>query len=163
MVNEAFFNFTVLMNMRSMVQRRLTEAEKSKTHQNKMYTEHSSKLLYSVQFSSSVTQSCPTLCNPMNHSTPGLPVHHQLLESTQTHVHWVGDTIQPSYPLSSPFPHALNLSQHQGHFQWVSSSHQAAEVLELQHHISPSNEYSGLISFRDDWFDLPAVQGTLKI
>ena len=67
----------------------------------------------SVQFSS-VTQSCPTLCDPMNHSTPGLPVHHQLLESTQTHVHCVGDAIQPLHPLSSPFPPALNLSQHQG-------------------------------------------------
>ena len=66
----------------------------------------------SVQFSS-VSQFCPTLCNPMNHSTPGLPVHHQLLESTQTHVHWVGDAIQPSYLLSSPSPPALNLSQHQ--------------------------------------------------
>jgi len=69
----------------------------------------------SVQFSS-VTQSCPTLCNPMNHSTPGLPVHHQLPESTQTHVHRVGDAIQPSHPLSSPSPPAFNLSQHQGLF-----------------------------------------------
>ena len=87
----------------------------------------------SVQFSS-VTQSCPTLCDPMNHSTPG-PVHHQLPETTQTHVHWVGDAIQPSYPLSSPSPPALNLSQHQGLFQWVSSLHQMAKVLEfeLQH------------------------------
>ena len=66
----------------------------------------------SVQFSS-VAQSCPTLCDPMNHSTPGLPVHHQLPESTQTHVHWVSDAIQPSYPLLSPSPPALNLSQHQ--------------------------------------------------
>ena len=70
----------------------------------------------SVQFSS-VTQSCLTLCDPMNHSTPGLPVHHQLLEFTQTHVHRVGDAIQPSHPLSSPSPPALNLSQHQGLFQ----------------------------------------------
>ena len=84
-----------------------------------------------VQFSS-VTQSCPTLCNPMNHSTPGLPVHHQFLESTQTHVHWVGDAIQPSHPLSSPSPPALNLSQHQGLFKWVSSSHQVATGLEFQ-------------------------------
>ena len=74
-----------------------------------------------VQFSP-VTQSCPTLCDPMNPSTPGLPVHHQLPESTQTHVHQVGDAIQPSHPLSSPSPPALNLSQHQGVFQWVSSS-----------------------------------------
>ena len=84
----------------------------------------------SVQFSS-VAQSCPTLCDPMNCSTPGLPVHHQLLEFTQTHVHWVGDAIQPSHPLSSPSP-ALNLSQHQGLFKWVSSSHQVAKVLEFQ-------------------------------
>ena len=88
-------------------------------------------LKYSVQFNS-VTQSCPTLCDPMNCSTPGLPVHHQLLESTQTYVHWVGDAIQPSHPLSSPSPPALNLSQHQGLFKWVSSSHEVAKVLEFQ-------------------------------
>ena len=86
---------------------------------------------FSVPFSS-VAQSCPTPCNSMNHSTPGLPVHHQLLESTHTHVHQVGDTIQPSHPLSSPSPPALNLSQHQGLFQWVSSSHQVAKILEFQ-------------------------------
>ena len=81
---------------------------------------------------SSVTQLCLTLCDPMNHSTPGLPVHHQLPESTQTHVHWVSDAIQPSYPLSSPSPPALNLPQHQGLFKWVSSSNQVAKVLEFQ-------------------------------
>ena len=81
---------------------------------------------------SSVAQSCPTLCHPMNRSTPGLPVHHQLPESTQTHVHRVDDAIQPPNPLSSPSPPALNLSQHQGLFKWVSSSHQAAKVLEFQ-------------------------------
>ena len=90
----------------------------------------------SVQFSwvqsSSVAQSCPTLCDPMNRSTPGLPVHHQLLEFTQTHVHRVGDAIQPSHPLSFPFPPAPNPSQHQGLFKWVSSSHYMAKVLELQ-------------------------------
>ena len=85
----------------------------------------------SVQFSS-VTQSWPTLWDPMDCSMPGLLVHHQLPEFTQTHVHWVGDAIQPSYPLSSPSPPALNLSQHQGLFQWVSSSHQVAKVLEFQ-------------------------------
>ena len=85
----------------------------------------------SVQFSS-VAQSCPTFCNPMNRSMPGLPVHHQLLESIQTHVHWVGDAIQSSHLLSSPSPPALNLSQHQGLFQWVSSLHQVAKVLEFQ-------------------------------
>ena len=79
----------------------------------------------SVQFSS-VVQSCPTLCDPMNRSTPGVPVHYQLLESTQTHVLRVGDTIQPSHPLWSPFPPALNLSEHQGLFKWVSSLHQVA-------------------------------------
>ena len=81
---------------------------------------------------SSVAQLWWTLCDPMNHSTPGLPVHHQLLEFTQTHIHWVGDAIQPSHPLSSPSPPALNLSQHQGLFKWVSSSHQVAQVLEFQ-------------------------------
>ena len=81
---------------------------------------------------SSVTQSCPILYNPMNHSTPALPVHHQLPESTQTHIHWVGDAIQPSHPLSSPSPPALNLSQHQDLFKWVSSLHQMAKVLEFQ-------------------------------
>ena len=98
----------------------------------------------------------------MNHSIPGLPVHHQLPESTQTHVHWVGDVIQPSHPLSSLSPPALNLSQHQGLFQWVSSSQQMDKVLEVCFSISPSNEYSGLISFRMDLLDLLAVQGTLK-
>ena len=90
--------------------------------------------LSSVQFSSvqSVAQSCVTLCNPMNRSTPGLPVHHQLPESTQTHVHWVIDVIQPSHPLSSPSPPALNPFQHQGLFKWVSSSHQVAKELEFQ-------------------------------
>ena len=82
---------------------------------------------------SSVAQLCPTLCNPMDCSTPGFPVHYQLLELAQTHVHWVGDAVQPSHPLLSPSPPAFNLSQHQGLFQWVSSSHQVAKVLELQH------------------------------
>ena len=81
---------------------------------------------------SSVAQSCPTLCDPMNRSTPGLPVHHQLLMSTQTHVHWVSDAIQLSHPLSSPSPPALNLSQHQGLFQWVSSSRQVTKIWEFQ-------------------------------
>ena len=81
---------------------------------------------------SSVTQSCPTLCNPMNRSTPGLPVHHQIPESTQTNVHQVGDAIQSSHPLLSPSPPAPNPSQHQGLLKWVSSSHQVAKVLEFQ-------------------------------
>ena len=77
---------------------------------------------------SSVAQSCSSLRDTMNCSTPGLPVHHQLLQFTQTHVHWVGDAIQPSHPLSSPSPPALNLSQHQGLFKWVSSLHQSIGV-----------------------------------
>ena len=81
---------------------------------------------------SSVTQSCLTLCNPMDCSTPGLPVYHQLPEFTQTHVHWVGDASQLTHPLSSTSPPAFNLSQHQDFFQGVSSSHQVAKVLELQ-------------------------------
>ena len=89
---------------------------------------------------SSVAQSCPTLCDPMNHSTPGLSVCHQLPESTQTHVCWVGDAIQPSHPISSPSPPAHNLSQHQGLFQWVNFSHEVVKVLEFQlQHLVVSN------------------------
>ena len=98
----------------------------------------------------------------MDCSTPGLPIHHQLPEFTHFHVHWVRDVIQLSYPLSSPSPPAFNLSQHQGLFKWVSSSHQVAKVLSFRFNISPSNEHSELISFRMDWLDLLAVQGTLK-
>ena len=87
--------------------------------------------MYSVQFSS-VAQSCLTLCDPMNCTTPGLPVHHQLPGFTQTHVHRVSDAIQPSHPLSSPSPPAPNPSQHQCLFQWVNSSHEVAKVLEFQ-------------------------------
>ena len=86
---------------------------------------------HSVQFSS-VAQSCPTLCDPMNRSTPGLPVHHQLPEFNQTHAHRVGDATQPCHPLSFPSPPAPNPSQHQGLFQWVNSSHEVAKVLEFQ-------------------------------
>ena len=114
----------------------------------------------SLQFSS-VILSCQTPCNPMDCSMPGLPVHHQLLESTQTHVHRVGDAIQPSHSLSSPSP-TFNLSQHQGLFQWVSSSHQVPKYWSCIFNINPSNEYSGLISFRMNWLDLLAVQETLK-
>ena len=84
------------------------------------------------QFSSAQLLSCVWLCNPMNCSMSCFPVHHQLLEFTQTHVHWVGDAIQPSHPLASPSPPAFNLSQHQGLFKWVSSSYQVAKVLEFQ-------------------------------
>ena len=116
-----------------------------------------------VQFSS-VAQSCPTLCNPMNCSTPGLPVHYQLPEFTQTHVHWVSDAIQPSHPLSSPSPHVLNLSQHQGLFKWVSSSHQVAKGLEfqLQHQSFQWTPRTDLLDGLMDWLDLLAAQETLK-
>ena len=114
-----------------------------------------------VQFSS-VAQLCLTLCDPMNCSTPGLPVHHQLPESTQTHVHWVHDAIQPSHPLSSPSPPAFNLSSIRVfsnesvlHIGWP-------KYWSFSFNICPSNEHSGLISFRMDWLDLLAVQGTLK-
>ena len=118
----------------------------------------------SVMFThfSSVTQSCLTLCDPMNRSTPGLPVHHQLPEFTQTHVHRVGDAIQPSHPLSSPFPPAPNppsirvfSNESALHIRWP-------KCWSFSRNISPSNEHPGLISFRMDWFDLLAVQGTLK-
>ena len=99
----------------------------------------------SVQFSS-VAQSCPTLCDPMNCSTPGLPVHHQLPEFIQTHVHRVSDAIQPSHPLSSPFPPAHNPSQHRGLVQWVNSLHEVAKVLEFQlHHQSFQLTLNGLV------------------
>ena len=95
---------------------------------------------------SSVTQSCLILCDPMDCSMPGLPVHHQLPEFIQTHVHWVVDAIQTSHSLLYPSPLAFNLSQHQGLFQWLSSSHQVAKVLEFQLQHRPSSDYSGLIS-----------------
>ena len=91
---------------------------------------HHHSLFSSVQFSL-VAQSCPTLCDHMNRSTPGLPVHHQLPEFTQTHIHRVSDAIQPSHPLSSPSPPASNPSQHQSLFQWVNSSHEVAKVVEF--------------------------------
>ena len=113
----------------------------------------------SVQFSCSV---CLTLCDPMNRSMPGLHVHHQLLEFTQTHGHWVSDAIQPSHPLSSSLPPALNLAfirflanESALHIRWP-------KYWSFSFTISPSNEHPGLISFRMDWLDLLAVQGTLK-
>ena len=115
----------------------------------------------SVQFSS-VTQSCPTLCDPMNHSMPGFPVHHQFPEFTQTYVHRVSDAIQASHPLSSPSPPASNPSQHQGLFQWVNSSHEVAEVLEFQPQHQSFQWTPRTDLFRMDWLDLLAVQGTLK-
>ena len=132
----------------------------------------STQLLDSVQFSS-VAQSCPTLCNSLDCCMSGFPVHHQLPEFTQTHVHWASDVIQPSHPLSSPSP-TFNLSQH---LLLPSSiipsiiifSNESALRIRLPKYrsfsfsISPSNEHSGLISFRMDWLDLLlAVQRTLK-
>ena len=117
--------------------------------------------MFNVVFSS-VAQSCLTLCDLMNHSKPGLPVHHQLLESTQTHVHRVDDVIQPSHPLLSPFSPALNLSQHQGLFKLSVFRIRWPQYWSFSFNISPSNEHSGLISFQMDWLDLLAVQGTLK-
>ena len=98
----------------------------------------------------------------MNHSMPGLPVHHKLPEFTQTHAHRVGDATQPSHPLSSPSPPAFNPFQHHGLFQRVNFSHEVAKVLEFQLQYQSSNEHPGLISFRMDWLDLLVVQGTLK-
>ena len=116
---------------------------------------------HSVQFNS-VAQSCPTLCDPRNRSMPGLLVHHQLSEFTQTHVHWVSDAIQPSHPQSSPSPPAPNPSQHQSlsnasalHMRWP-------KYWSFSFSIIPSKEIPGLISFRMDWLDLLVVQGTLK-
>jgi len=115
-----------------------------------------------TQFSSVQLFSHVRLCDPMDCSTPGFPVHHQLLETAQTHIHCVGDAIQPSHPLSSPSPPTFNLSQHR-----VFSNESALHIRWLKDwsfsfSISPSNEYSGLISFRMDWLDVLAVLGTLK-
>ena len=107
--------------------------------------------------------SCVRLfATPWTAARQGFPVHHQLQKLAQTHVHRVGDAIQQFHPLLSPSPPALNLSQHQGLFQWVSSSHQVAKVLEFQLQHQSFNEHSGLIYFRIEWLDLLAVQGTLK-
>ena len=113
-----------------------------------------------VQFSS-VAQSYLNLCNPTDCSMPGFLVLHYLLELVQTHVHWVGDAIQPSHPQLYPSPPTFNLSQHQDLFKWVLRI-RWPKYWSFSFSISPSNEYSGLISFRMDWLDLLAVQGTLK-
>ena len=107
---------------------------------------------------SSVIQSCPTLCGPMDCSMPGLPVHHQLPEFTHTHIHWVSEAIQPLHPLSSPSPLTFNLSQHQSLFESVLRI-RWPKYWSFSFSISPSNEYSGLISFRMDWLDLLAGYG----
>ena len=114
----------------------------------------------SLQFIS-VMQSCLTLWNTIDCSMADFPVT-KLLGLTQIHVHWVGDTIQPSHILSSPSPPTFNLSQYQGLFKWVSSSHQVPKYWSFSLSISPSNDYSGLVYFRIDWLNLLAVQKTLK-
>ena len=121
---------------------------------------------YILQFCSaqpiSVAQSCLTLCNLMDYSMPVFPVHHQLLELAQTHVHWVSDAIQPSHPLLSPSPPALNLSQCQVFSNESALCIRWPKYWNFSFNISPFNEHPGLISFRMDWLDLLAVQGTLK-
>ena len=119
------------------------------------------KAEFCLQFSS-VAQSCPTVCNPMNCSTPGLPVHHQLPVFTQTHVHRVGHGIQPSHPMSSPSPPAPNPSQHQSLSNESTLCMRWPKYWNFSFIIIPSKEIPGLISFRMDWLDLFAVQGTLK-
>ena len=119
-----------------------------------------SKYIYQLVQFSSVAQSCPTLCDPMNHSMLGLPVHHQLPEFTQTHVHRVTDAIQPSHPLSSPSPPAPNPSQHQSLSNESTLCMRWPKYWSFSFSISPSNEHPGLVSFRMDWLDLLAVQGT---
>ena len=114
-----------------------------------------------VQFSS-VAQSCPTLCDPMNRSMPGLSVHHQLPEFTQTHIHRVNDAIQPSHPLLSPSPPALNPSQHHSFYNESTLCMRWPKYWSFSFSIIPSKEIPGLISFRMDWLNLLAVQGTLK-
>ena len=109
-----------------------------------------------------ITQSCLTLCDPTDHSIPVFAVHHQLPEFIQTHVHPAGDAIQPSYPLSSPSPLTFNLSQHQGLFNESVLCIRWPKYWNFSFSISSSSEYPGLISFRMDWLDLLAVQGTLR-
>ena len=118
--------------------------------------------LDSVQLSSVQALSCVQLCDPMSRSTPGLPVYHQLPEFTQTHVHRVRDDIQPFHPLSSPSLPIFNLSLHEGLSNESVFCIRWPKYWSFSFSISPSNEYSGLISFRMDWLDLLAVQGTLK-
>ena len=120
-----------------------------------------SSLVATAQFSSVQLLSGVWLCDPMDCSMPGLPVHH-LLGFTQTHVHWVSDAIQPSYPLSAPSPSAFNISKHQDLFKWVSSLHQVAKVLEFQVQHQSFQWIFRTDFFRMDWLDLLAIQGTLK-
>ena len=115
------------------------------------------QLIFIITQFSSIAQSCLTFCDPM----PGFPVHHQLLEIAQTHVYWISDAIQPSHPLLSPSP-LFNLSQHQGLSNESVLCIRWPKYWSFSFSINPSNEYSELISFRIDWFEFLAVQGTLK-
>ena len=140
-----------------------------KGHLPKIYIKIASKHMkrystecLSVQFSS-VTQSCPTLCDPMNRSMPGVPVHHQLLEFTQTHIHLVSDTIQPSHPLLSPFllpliPPSIRVFSNEStlRMRWP-------KYWSFSFSIIPSNEHPGLISFRMDWLDLLLSKGLSRV
>ena len=130
--------------------------------------------MFNCSLFSSVAQACPTLCDPMNWSMPSLPVHHQLLEFTQTHVHRVGDAIQPSHPLSSPSPPAPNPSQHQGLFQWVNFSHEVAKVLgfQLQHQSFQWTPFCSLLEkcksklqwdFTPHWSEWPSSKNLQEI
>ena len=139
-----------------------TIVKKKYSNQLKLHVAQvSNKKACSVELSS-VAQLCPTLCDPMNRSMPGLPVHHELLEFTQTHVHQVGDAIQPSHPLSSPSPPVPNPSQHQVFSNESTLLMRWPKYWNFSFSINPSNEHPGLISFRMDWLDLLAVQETLK-
>ena len=123
---------------------------------------HGESLIFRFSHFSSVSHSCPTVWDPMDCCKPSLPVHHQLPEFTQTQVHWVREAIQPSHPLSSPSPPALNLSSIRVFSNESALCIRWPKDWSFSFGISPSNEYSGLISFRMDWLDLLAVQGTLK-
>ena len=119
-------------------------------------------ILTSTKLCCSIAKLCPTLCNPMDCNMPGFPVLHYLPKFAQSHVHCVEDAIQPSHPLWPPSPPAFSHSQHQGLFQWISSLHQVAKVLELQLQHQSFQWIFRLIFFGIDWFDLLAVQGILK-
>ena len=140
--------------------KKLKHMEKCESVQNCIYNDNYT-MCYRLNQFCSVTQSCPTLCNPMNCSTPGLPVHHQLLESTQTHVHPVDDAIQPSHSVVpfSPCPQSLPAT---GSFPMSQLFSSGAKVLEFQLQHQSFSEHLGLISFRMDWLDLLAVQGSPK-
>ena len=151
-MNALFYAYNVLWKVKKIILQESFASVKCK-----LQCSHFEKPFVSIDFSSVQSLSRVWLCDPMDCSMSGLPVHHQLPEFTQTHVHWVGDAIQPSHPPSSPSPPAFSLSQHQGLFQWISSWNQVAKYWSFSFNISPSNEYSGLISFRMDWLDLLAV------